>query len=60
MIFFTDNYQDRSTNDGYQFEFFWRASGRGGPAEIGEDEIGEELLLRRGRRADRDLGRIMP
>jgi hypothetical protein len=22
MIFFTDNYQDRSTNDGYQFEFY--------------------------------------
>ena len=26
MIFFTGNYQDRSTNDGYQFEFFWRAA----------------------------------
>jgi hypothetical protein len=29
MIFFTDNYQDRSTNDGYQFEFFCRRCGNG-------------------------------
>lgn len=29
MIFFTDNYQDRSTNDGYQFEFFCRRRGNG-------------------------------
>lgn len=29
MIFFTDNYQDRSTDDGYQFEFFCRRCGNG-------------------------------
>ncbi|HEV2536940.1 MAG TPA: hypothetical protein VGU21_05460, partial [Streptosporangiaceae bacterium] len=29
MIFFTDNYQDRSTSDGYQFEFFCRRCGNG-------------------------------
>jgi hypothetical protein len=29
MIFFTDNYQDRSTNDGYQFEFYCRRCGNG-------------------------------
>lgn len=29
MIFFTDNYQDRSTNDGYQFEFYCRHCGNG-------------------------------
>ena len=33
MIFFTDNYQDRSTNDGYQFEFFCRRCGNGSHAE---------------------------
>ena len=27
MIFFTGNYQDRSTNDGYQFEFYCRRCG---------------------------------
>jgi hypothetical protein len=29
MIFFTDNYQDHSTDDGYQFEFFCRRCGNG-------------------------------
>jgi hypothetical protein len=29
MIFFTDNYQDRSTREGYQFEFFCRHCGNG-------------------------------
>ena len=29
MIFFTDNYQDRSTNDGYQFETCGQESGGG-------------------------------
>jgi hypothetical protein len=29
MVFFTDNYQDRSTDDGYQFEFFCRRCGNG-------------------------------
>ena len=29
MIFFTDNYQDRSSDDGYQFEFFCRRCGNG-------------------------------
>jgi hypothetical protein len=29
MIFFTDNYQDRSTRDGYQFEFYCRRCGNG-------------------------------
>ena len=29
MIFFTDNYQDHSTRDGYQFEFFCRRCGNG-------------------------------
>jgi hypothetical protein len=29
MIFFTDNYQDHSTHDGYQFEFFCRRCGNG-------------------------------
>src|SRR6201985_1062316 len=29
MIFFTDNYQDRSTDDGYQFEFYCRRCGNG-------------------------------
>jgi hypothetical protein len=29
MIFFTDNYQDRSTDDGYQFEFFCKRCGNG-------------------------------
>jgi hypothetical protein len=29
MIFFTDNYQDRSTDDGYQFEFYCRHCGNG-------------------------------
>ena len=29
MIFFPDNYQDRSTNDGYQFEFYCRRCGNG-------------------------------
>jgi hypothetical protein len=29
MVFFTDNYQDRSTNDGYQFEFYCKRCGNG-------------------------------
>src|SRR5947207_14580076 len=29
MIFFTDNYQDRSTREGYQFEFYCRRCGNG-------------------------------
>jgi Domain of unknown function (DUF1707) len=29
MVFFTDNYQDRSTREGYQFEFFCRRCGNG-------------------------------
>ncbi len=29
MIFFTDNYQDRGTREGYQFEFFCRHCGNG-------------------------------
>jgi double zinc ribbon protein len=29
MIFFTDNYQDHSTREGYQFEFFCRRCGNG-------------------------------
>jgi hypothetical protein len=29
MVFFTDNYQDRSTDDGYQFEFYCRHCGNG-------------------------------
>ena len=29
MVFFTDNYQDRSSDDGYQFEFFCRRCGNG-------------------------------
>jgi hypothetical protein len=29
MVFFTDNYQDHSTNEGYQFEFFCRRCGNG-------------------------------
>jgi hypothetical protein len=29
MIFFTDNCQDHSTDDGYQFEFFCRRCGNG-------------------------------
>ncbi|MEV5706553.1 hypothetical protein [Actinoallomurus sp. NPDC052274] len=29
MVFFTDNYQDRSTNEGYQFEFFCGRCGNG-------------------------------
>ncbi|MCO5970886.1 hypothetical protein [Actinoallomurus soli] len=29
MVFFTDNYQDRSTNEGYQFEFFCKRCGNG-------------------------------
>ena len=29
MVFFTDNYQDRSTDDGYQFEFYCRRCGNG-------------------------------
>ena len=29
MVFFTDNYQDRSTNDGYQFEFYCKRCGTG-------------------------------
>jgi len=29
MVFFTDNYQDRSTDDGYQFEFYCQRCGNG-------------------------------
>ncbi len=29
MIFFTDNYQDRGTREGYQFEFFCKRCGNG-------------------------------
>ena len=29
MVFFTDNYADRSSDDGYQFEFFCRRCGNG-------------------------------
>ncbi len=29
MIFFTDNYTDHSTREGYQFEFFCRHCGNG-------------------------------
>src|SRR5262249_23030416 len=29
MVFFTDNYQDRSTRDGYQFEFYCERCGNG-------------------------------
>ena len=29
MVFLTGNYQDRSTNDGYQFEFYCRRCGNG-------------------------------
>ena len=29
MVFFTDNYQDHSTNEGYQFEFFCERCGNG-------------------------------
>jgi hypothetical protein len=29
MVFFTDNHQDRSTREGYQFEFFCRRCGNG-------------------------------
>jgi hypothetical protein len=29
MVFFTDNYQDRSSDDGYQFEFYCRRCGNG-------------------------------
>jgi hypothetical protein len=29
MIFFTDNYEDRSTREGYQFEFFCKHCGNG-------------------------------
>jgi hypothetical protein len=29
MVFFTDNYQDQSTREGYQFEFFCRRCGNG-------------------------------
>ncbi|HEX4258869.1 MAG TPA: zinc ribbon domain-containing protein [Streptosporangiaceae bacterium] len=29
MVFFTDNYQDRCTREGYQFEFFCRRCGNG-------------------------------
>jgi hypothetical protein len=29
MVFFTDNYQDHSTNDGWQFEFYCRRCGNG-------------------------------
>jgi Double zinc ribbon len=29
MVFFTDNYQDRSSNDGYQFEFYCGHCGNG-------------------------------
>jgi hypothetical protein len=29
MVFFTDNYQDHSTNEGYQFEFYCRRCGNG-------------------------------
>ncbi len=28
MVFFTDNYQDRSTDDGYQFEFYCQRCGQ--------------------------------
>ena len=29
MVFFTDNYQDRSSRDGYQFEFYCKRCGNG-------------------------------
>jgi len=29
MVFFTDNYQDRSTQEGYQFEFYCKRCGNG-------------------------------
>lgn len=29
MVFFTDNYADRSSNDGYQFEFYCGRCGNG-------------------------------
>jgi hypothetical protein len=29
MVFFTDNYQDHSTNEGWQFEFYCRRCGNG-------------------------------
>jgi hypothetical protein len=29
MVFFTDNYADRSSDDGYQFEFYCRRCGNG-------------------------------
>lgn len=29
MVFFTDNYQDRSTDDGHQFEFCRQRRGNG-------------------------------
>ena len=34
MVFFTDNYQDRSTRDGYQFEFYCRRCGNGYPSSF--------------------------
>jgi hypothetical protein len=54
MIFFTDNYQDRSTNDGYQFEFYCRRCGNGYTSSFQqvmadrEGRPGEPLLRLRG------------
>jgi hypothetical protein len=47
-IFFTDNYADRSTNDGYQFEFYCRRCGNGYSSSF--QHSGRRVDARRGPR----------
>ena len=40
MVGFTDNYQDRSTQEGYQFEFFCERCGNGYKSEFKASMLG--------------------
>ena len=57
MVFFTDNYADRSSDDGYQFEFFCRRCGNGysSPFQHSVTGFGGRLL-----RLGGDEGRVEP
>lgn len=58
MVFFTNNYQDRSTNEGYQFEFFCQRCGNGysSPFQHSVTGFGGRLLQMGGDLVGGELG----